>query len=609
MREHLAGFGRDQRSAAAVLDRSEPRLVADQARRHDAVALGGGQEGVAQADQAAGRDGELEADAATAVVDHVEHPGPATADQFGHGADEIFGAVDRQLFDRFLHFAIDEAGDDFRSRDLELVALTAHRFDQDRKVQLATTRNREDVRLLGRFDAQGEICFEFAVETLADLAGGLELAILAGQRRRIDPEGELEGRLFDLDRRELMRIGRIGQGGADLGVAETSNGNDLARARPLDFLAAESVERAQPGDLRAHRRAIICEMDERIADRKRTAVNTPDGDAALVRVVIERADQQLGFAIAIDRRRGYFADDRFEQRAEIILEGVRRQAGASVPGDRIDDRELELIGIGGEFEEEILGERNDFVRTSRRAIELVHDHDRTQTKRQRLLQHRAGLRHRPLDRIDEQEAAIGHVEDALDLTAEVSVTGGVDDVDLVAAVGDRRVLGEHGDTALAFEIVGIHDQVAGGVGIAEHVRLLEQTVDERGLAVIDVGDDGDVSNVIERQHAGRVSCGHVFRHGMVAFDCVANSPGATVQRGSPHRRTRLRAYPPAALQMLEEYHNRTFKPVVRITGKLGFACRSVAGRRAGVDLRMARPGRPTRENALTAHLVTTDDGR
>ena len=33
------------------------------------------------------------------------------------------------------------------------------------------------------------------------------------------------------------------------------------------------------------------------------------------------------------------------------------------------------------------------------------------------------------------------------------------------------------------------------VGVAEDVRLLEQPVDQRRLAVVDVGDDGDVAQM------------------------------------------------------------------------------------------------------------------
>jgi rhodanese-related sulfurtransferase len=64
----------------------------------------------------------------------------------------------------------------------------------------------------------------------------------------------------------------------------------------------------------------------------------------------------------------------------------------------------------------------------------------------------------------------------------------------------RAVLGQDRDAPLAFERVGVHDQVVLTarelleLAVAEVARLLEQLVDERGLAVVDVRDDRDVAS-------------------------------------------------------------------------------------------------------------------
>jgi hypothetical protein len=68
--------------------------------------------------------------------------------------------------------------------------------------------------------------------------------------------------------------------------------------------------------------------------------------------------------------------------------------------------------------------------------------------------------------------------------------GGVDDVDVGAAITHRAVLGEDGDAALALEVIGVHDPFLHVLVRREGARLLQQLVDERGLAVVDVGDDG-----------------------------------------------------------------------------------------------------------------------
>ena len=166
------GFAGDQCAGAIVRDRSHPRLVPDQAGAHNGVALGRGQEGIAQADQTAGRDCELEPDTAASIVDHVEHPRSPRANQVHDHADRILDGFDHQVFDRFDGIALDLFGDDFRPRDLEFVPFAAHGFDQDREMQFAPARDGEDVRLLGWLDPQREIRLQFAVKPLAELTGG-----------------------------------------------------------------------------------------------------------------------------------------------------------------------------------------------------------------------------------------------------------------------------------------------------------------------------------------------------------------------------------------------------------------------------------------------------
>ena len=59
-----------------------------------------------------------------------------------------------------------------------------------------------------------------------------------------------------------------------------------------------------------------------------------------------------------------------------------------------------------------------------RTVDLVDRHDRTQADLQRLGDDEFRLRHRSLGGIDEHDRTIHHVEDALDLTAEIGVAGG-----------------------------------------------------------------------------------------------------------------------------------------------------------------------------------------
>ena len=58
------------------------------------------------------------------------------------------------------------------------------------------------------------------------------------------------------------------------------------------------------------------------------------------------------------------------------------------------------------------------------------------------------------------------------------------------------LLGQDGDALLALEIPRVHDPVDDRLVGAEDARLAQHRVDQRGLAVVDVGDDGDVAQVV-----------------------------------------------------------------------------------------------------------------
>ncbi len=170
----------------------------------------------------------------------------------------------------------------------------------------------------------------------------------------------------------------------------------------------------------------------------------------------------------------------------------RRAAGLRVA---VDDRELDLALVGVEVEEQLVDLVDDRLDPRVRPVDLVDDEDHGEPRLERLAQHEARLRQRPLARVDEEEHAVDHRQAALDLAAEVGVPGRVDDVDLRPAVADGRVLGEDRDALLALEVHRVEHALGDVLVRAESARLPEERVDERRLAVVDVGDDRDVAEL------------------------------------------------------------------------------------------------------------------
>ena len=70
---------------------------------------------------------------------------------------------------------------------------------------------------------------------------------------------------------------------------------------------------------------------------------------------------------------------------------------------------------------------------------------------------------------------------------------GVNDVDVVVVPLQRRVLGEDGNAPLFFLIIGIHDPLVFKLFTVKGAGLAQQLVYQSGFAMVDVGDDGDIT--------------------------------------------------------------------------------------------------------------------
>ena len=110
-------------------------------------------------------------------------------------------------------------------------------------------------------------------------------------------------------------------------------------------------------------------------------------------------------------------------------------------------------------------------------------------------EHVARLRQWPLGGVDEQQDRIDHEQAALDLAAEVGMAGRVHDVQPHAPYVDAGLLGEDGDASLPLEVHRVHDPIDEDLVGPEGAGLAKHGVHERRLAVVDVGDDGDVADV------------------------------------------------------------------------------------------------------------------
>ena len=163
-------------------------------------------------------------------------------------------------------------------------------------------------------------------------------------------------------------------------------------------------------------------------------------------------------------------------------------AGGAASSGAEQHRAVELLLAGSEVQQQLQYLVHYLVDPRVGAVHLVDHHHQHQSQLKGLGEHESGLGHRALSGVHQKQHAVRHLEHALDLPAEICVTGGVYDIDLYSVVGAGAVLGKDGYPPLSLQVAGVHDPVGDDLVLPERAALPEHLVDQRGLAVVDVSD-------------------------------------------------------------------------------------------------------------------------
>jgi len=112
------------------------------------------------------------------------------------------------------------------------------------------------------------------------------------------------------------------------------------------------------------------------------------------------------------------------------------------------------------------------------------------------LQNKTGLRHGPFKGIDQQQHAIGHVENAFHFPTKVRMPRCVDDVDFYIFISYGNVFREDGNAPFTLQIIGVEDQILYFLVLTEKFNLMEDAVYHGGFAVVHMSDESYVSDVL-----------------------------------------------------------------------------------------------------------------
>jgi len=145
------------------------------------------------------------------------------------------------------------------------------------------------------------------------------------------------------------------------------------------------------------------------------------------------------------------------------------------------------------------------------SVDLVDDNDGLDSLGKSLSKDGLGLDTDTIDGVNDDESSVSDSESGGNLRREIDVTGGVDQVDEESgSVGllldkDKVLLGDleekrdgsrlDSDTSLLLIISGVHEPGVSSLGTSNDTSLGDKGVREGGLSVIDVSDNGNVSDV------------------------------------------------------------------------------------------------------------------
>ena len=98
--------------------------------------------------------------------------------------------------------------------------------------------------------------------------------------------------------------------------------------------------------------------------------------------------------------------------------------------------------------------------------------------------------------VNDKEGAVGHSQSPFNFTGKVGVSGSVDDVDLDVVIGNGGVLRQNGNPLFPFEIVAVEYGCLTHFSliVTKNMTLLQESINEGSFAVVDVSDDGDISD-------------------------------------------------------------------------------------------------------------------
>jgi hypothetical protein len=342
------------------------------------------------------------------------------------------------------------------------------------------------------------------VQAVKDLTRGNEFTFFATERRGVDVEEHGYRWFINGQGWQRFHILRVADGVRDVQLAQTGNRDDVAR---FSQFAVDTLQ-TQVSQHFAHFTvtgfAFAIDDSNLLVRLHFTAFDAADTDNANVVVVVQLGDLHLQRTIKINIRSRYVIDNRLIQRSHVFRHIFVIQTRDTIQRRSVNDREVQLLVGRVEVNEQVEHLINNPVRTRARTVNLVDNNNRFQAMGKCFFGHEARLRHWAVKCVNHQQHGIHHGHHALNFTTEVGVPWGINDVDTVVIPFDSGVFREDSNPTLFLQIVGVHHTLLSFGTSIKRTGLLQQLINQGGFTMVDVRDDGDVTQIFDHNFASGI---------------------------------------------------------------------------------------------------------
>ena len=291
---------------------------------------------------------------------------------------------------------------------------------------------------------------------------------------------------------------QVTEGISDMNVGDSGNSHNRADIGFLHFHFVQSVKFIQFTDLYLFlfRRIVMVHQHHFLVHGNFTVVHFSNTDASHIFVIINGADQHLSTGVRITFRSGNVFQDGFKKRFHAFRCIIQIQHRMPGFGRGIQERTVQLfigsIQIHQKFQHLI----HHLGGTCLRAVDFVQTYNHMKIKFQRFFQHESGLGHSTFKSIYHQNHAVHHFQHPFHLAAEIGMPRGINDVDFCSFIIYCRIFGQDSNATLPLDVVGVHYPLLNFLVFPEYAALAQQLIHQGGFAVVYVGDDRHISDIV-----------------------------------------------------------------------------------------------------------------